>query len=336
MPSATSATALSARHALTASKWRIVDRQHCQFLMLELPPGLSRQQAENAIALQLQRLDGRPHLEFAWAAPESAQRQYRIWYWDNPLIQAQTCPEPLLREAVATDGPRLVALPNGYDLIYQQALQTRKTRWMAALPDDKQWAQWCEECGVADATGKAPAAIELAQRKRPEPGWRYRRLPQSSAWSAQRLRQLALLGLLGMATGLAAGLPLVLNYQIDQLQGTLTAMRTEAGARAVQQRELQTILADIEPIAAQVPAITQLELLSRLSEAKILGGQGQPILSEWDVQKNRLRMQIIRPAGEFSLDEFLQSLEAAAMLQDIRLMPNPPAGTLVIQAQIKT
>ncbi len=314
------------------AKWHVVPRALCQYLLIELPVGLSRAQAKSAIALQLNRLDGRSQLEFAYRQPVSGGRQWPVWYWIGELGTAAACPEPLMRQPIARDGLDILVCHDGYELTYNHHGTAIKTRWSAKLPDAQAWQSWLEECGLSDMA--QPQARQGQVLRRPLPQWFFHRQAHTSNWGLPQVRHLALTALVGLILGGMVSISFGLHSSTEDLKNKIEILRKDASQAIAQQKQIDAALHEAQVVAAHAPAHRQLEVLGQLAKSGILGGKDKPFLTEWTDQNGRLRMQIAWPPGA-RLDDFLHAIEQLALFQDIKLMPNPPLGAIVIQAQIK-
>ncbi len=314
------------------AKWQLVPRALCQYLLMELPVGLSRTQAKSAIALQLNRLDGRPQLEFAFRQPVSGGRQWPVWYWVGELGTAAACPEPLMLQPVGRDGLDILVCQDGHELTYSHLGTVMKTRWSAKLPDAQAWQSWLEECGLSGMA--QPQARQSQVLRRPLPQWFFHRQAHPSNWGMPQVRHLALTALAGLILGGVGSISFGLHSSTSELKNEIEILRKDAAQAIAQQKQIDAALLEAQAVAAHAPGHRQFEVLGQLAKSGVLGGKDKPFLTEWTDQNGRLRMQIAWPPGA-RLDDFLYAIEQLGLFQDIKLMPNPPRGAIVIQAQIK-
>lgn len=315
------------------AKWQIVPRALCQYLLIDLPIGLSRNQARAAISLQLNRLDGRPNLEFAFRAPLDGTRQWAVWYWSGEGSLLLTCPEPLIRQTMGKDGLALWSCQAGYELTYTLGGVLLKTRWYPSEPNAQAWQTWLEECGLGNQAQPPVQAVNLL-RKPPGP-WLFQRHMQKTAWGAGQFRKFALIAMAGLVLGGAGSVSLGIERQNKDLQAQIETLQKQASQAIELQKQINLALKQAQDVAIHAPSHQHLAVLGQLAQSDVLGGKDRPFLVEWNDQNGRLRMLVAWPPGA-RLDEFLSAIETLGLFQDIKLMPNPPLGAIVIQAQIKS
>ncbi len=311
----------------------IVPRAQCQFVRLELPSKLSKAQAAKSIRLQIQRLEGGATVSFAWRSPMGAERTFPVWFWASAPQDRARCPEPLLFHSNSAEGLGIRACALGFELIFLAKGELIKTRWLSARPDPDQWQKWADECGVLDATAM-PTPIS-ALKTRPEAAWQFDHASQDAVRTKQQLRVLAFAFALFALIGGVSAVGWRLQSDVSTLASVAAAKEASFGEASAIQRKIELTLAETRKLSNFVSTTSQIETLARVSRPKLLGGADQAVLLEWDVRGDSIRMQIARPKGEYSLNAFLDALERGTEFKNIRLMPNPPAGVVVIQAQIR-
>ena len=239
-----------------------------------------------------------------------------------------------MRPADDQGGFAIWSCEQGYDLTYTHAGVLLKTRWIAQLPDARQWQAWLEECGQLDTTLPAPKPRQVPPMQRPAASWQFHRNASHTTLNAKQIRRLALVGVAGLVLGVIGSVSLGLELQNAGLREQIVELRQQAGQAMAVQKQIDQALAQAQGVAAHAPTYSRLTLLAKLAATDMLGGKDKPFLVEWDDQNGRLRMQVAWPQ-QMRLDEFLSVVEQLDTFQDIKLMPNPPAGTVVIQAQVK-
>ena len=75
--------------------------------------------------------------------------------------------------------------------------------------------------------------------------------------------------------------------------------------------------------------------MQALIDAGLLGGENNPVsLIEWEYRNQRLRLLFQVPPDKFDLGAFLAVLERQPMFKSVKLMPDTPALTVGVQAQV--
>jgi Tfp pilus assembly protein PilN len=317
------------------SEKNLVPRALCQFVRLELPPSLSKTQAARAIRLQIQRLEGVKAVDFAFRHPTGENTSYPVWFWRSGDSTANAFPEPLFAAQPKQDGAAVRACRHGFELVSFNSGELYKTRWIASAPDDADWLKWQDECGSRPSVPGRPVPLRGIEAHRVPAGWRVDRIAADRGWTPARRRQLVAVGAMSSILGAAIAVTWQVRHDLRQARQTLAQLEGETGSAAVLQRKIDESLARSRRIAALAGGPSHIDALARLAGLRLLGGPERAVLVEWDVRGDDLRMQIARPRGEFSLNEFLEALEQAGFLKNARLAPNPPPGMIVIQAKLR-
>jgi hypothetical protein len=191
--------------AFGGRQW-IVPRAQLQYRRLDLSNLTSRQRgpaAQLATARHLPSPGSRSHL--AWSGGIA-----HLWIWSPPAsdvvdAQARWIPESLLRPASRADGPRLLAMVEGYEgQVWSQGVLA-SSQWWPLVPDAEAWRRFVRAAGLEAEANEVPAPLQA--------GW-------AAPWAEQRL-DLAAAGGAGRERmawiAVAAVLALALGWQLTGL-----------------------------------------------------------------------------------------------------------------------
>lgn len=308
-------------------------RKHCHYLTLPLR-GVPAKHTEAAIRLHLQQLGRFAQTGFAY-------RQYdnlaHVWYWDDGIARSifrnarvLPCPEPLLR-APLNGKLRLSQCEEGFDLEGQTASGLYKSRWFAGMPDEEEQALFCRDLGQTEVT--------MITQADPTP---HNRIPGHD-WTicsglAPRVPTALLLVLLLLITAGA-----IASWQLSRLAKTEDAIlqSNKALEQLRQQRsqitslegQISELASLHEALAKQFEHPQQIELLAALASSQIIGDKSGAWLTSWAYQKDGVTLTI-RLGENSRRADILARLEAAARVSELMLMPDPPAGSMVVRLRL--
>ena len=315
-------------------------RGDVHWMRLELP-GVPRRFIASSLGLRLRQIIGDTPCGFAWTLRGSTAE---LWYWheneDGPLAHylrernedLSPWPEPLLRPPLA-DGLHLIQCRQGFETVHVQRQDTQRTRWFSALPSPEAWAAFVRDAGQDPAQHPLPEALVLPLQSRPPRGWSHstrliRPIPQPLVAAAVGF---ALFGLLLIVGG---SYSLKLNNAIAQERSEYQTLARENAVAIGLQQQIDQIKNRLDGFAAIRPPTSQLRLMHSLINAGLIGGESKVSLLEWEYRSQRLRLLFQIPPENFDLGAFLAVLERQPMFKNVKLMPDTPALSVGIQAQI--
>lgn len=318
----------------------ILPRSVVHWMKLELP-GVPRRFVASSLSLRLRQILGDTPCGFAWTLRGNTAE---LWYWhedDNAafahLLREHSAdmapwPEPLMRPPLA-DGLHLIQCRQGFEALYLQQRDIRRTRWFAALPAPEIWAAFVRDSGQDPAQHPLPPPATLTLLNRPPRGWGLstrliRPIPPVLVAAAAGL---ALCGLLLIVGG---SYSLKLANAIEYERNAYQSLASENAVAIDLQKQINQITTRLDGFAAIRPPVSQLRLMQSLVDAGLLGGESKVSLIEWEYRSQRLRLLFSVPAEGFDLGSFLAVLERQPMLKSVKLMPDTPAQTVGIQAQV--
>lgn len=311
----------------------LLPRKHCHFLTMPLR-GVPSKHAEAAIQLHLKQLGLFTQTGFAFRLDDNGAN---IWYWDDALARQvlsgkhiQPCPEPLLREPM-NSALRLSRCSEGYELEGQTDNDLYKSRWFANLPTQEEQSVFCRDLGLSDTQPIAEAATQHLDSQ-PARGW----VTCSALAPRPSLMLLAILMTLIFSGAFAV-------WQLSKMVKTDDALlqTSKALEQLKQQRSqitaLETQISELTPLHEALAQLAehpqQIELLAAMAASNIVGDKSGAWLSGWSYQKDGLTLTI-RLGENSRRADILARLEAAARVSELMLMPDPPAGSMVVRLRL--
>lgn len=311
----------------------LLPRKHCHYLTLTLR-GVPAKHTEAAIRLHLQQLGRFTQTGFAY-------RQYdnlaHIWYWDDAAARTlfrnarvQPCPEPLLRAPMASS-LRLSQCEEGFDLEGQTGNGQYKSRWFAGMPNAEEQTLFSRDLGQHDNT-----TIETAEKAilNSVPGHDWTicsnlapRIPPALVGAL-----LLLIGAGAFASWQASRLAKI-EDAIQQSNKALEQLRQQRSQITSLEGQISELTPLHEALAAQYQHPQQTELLAALAASRIVGDKSGAWLTGWVYQKDGVTLTI-RLGENSRRADILARLEAAARVSELMLMPDPPAGSMVVRLRL--
>lgn len=322
-----------ARWAGLAAREQLLPRKYCHFTALTLR-GVPHRHIESAIKLQLNQLGLHASAGFAYKIDGE---QAWVWHWDDKQVQrlfqagkVLPCPEPLWRPAI-TVAIRHITCGEGFELEGKNAQGVYKSRWISHRADDSERAAFCRDLGLsADCAPQDPKPCE--QHAQPQKGWKI-----YSALGTPPSPKLILAGLAIIAAGSLATIEIVHIVKLKQRTSALQAEAIELKKRTATISELESSLKQLQPLATlisgQIQAPRQAQLLGTLASKGVIGPGTDVYIAEWLYRGDSISATL-RLGAKAKGASVLTALEATRLFSDIRLLPDPPAGTLRTELKI--
>ncbi|MFA9440967.1 hypothetical protein ACDA63_15125 [Uliginosibacterium sp. sgz301328] len=313
----------------------LLDRQKCSLISIPVA-GVPRKNIEAAIKLRLQQLGVVAQPGFAWRAGDDVAT---VWYWDDadlpaPITASRALPwpEPLWREPLAA-GARFVACRRGVELEGRGHGGLYRSRWFAASPDEQDRLAFLRDLGVdAEAGLGIDRPVTLPESRRPQSGW------CMCSGAAPRVAMTTWLTcLLVLVAGCVAIGQGVEILRANQRIARLAAEKKDLLEQGRATRQIDSSLRALQPTVSAARTLAnytrQLEWLSALAEQRILGQDVGAVLTDWACRDGRAILTV-RVSGNAKSGDVLTRLEESGLFSDVMLLPDPPAGTLRIQATL--
>ncbi|MFT4170935.1 MAG: hypothetical protein QM639_00130 [Rhodocyclaceae bacterium] len=304
----------------------MLPRKQCRYVSFPLQ-GVPRRRVEEAIRLRLHQLGLFSRCGFAW---RMEQGEARVWCWDDAGGDRahMPVPEPLWRPVLA-QGLRLSRCQEGFELEGVAPHGAYRSRWFAALPGEAEQIGFARDVGLPDTPTLAAAALPLARQ--PDRRWRVcttgRQPWPAVAWCA---------AVLVLVAGAIATMQLVHIELLGRSLAIQDAQRAALAQQSASTRALDTALARARPTVDAMHDLArgphQLAWLGALASRGVLSAQGISLV-EWAYRDGRVAMTLrIPPNG--SASGVLAAVEESRLFADITLLPDPPQGTVRIQAAL--
>lgn len=334
---------------LSLSGWRqrilVVPRGDVHWMQLDVK-GVPARFVASSLKLRLQQLLGDAHIGFAFRAKAGTAV---LWYWresgDSRFAQLLASlevrrnesvtpwPEPLLRMPIEADGAHLFRCQEGVEAVWVEAGEVRRTRWFSASPTQDAWVAFVRDAGGDPEACPQPPVLAPEQENRVPAGWRLstRLSPEISplVWGASLAIALA-----GLVLVIGCVYDVKLSRALAVEQRAYDELSKENAITIALQKEIDQKSLYLEKFAGLQSAQSQISLMAILANSGLLSEESGVSLSEWEFHNDRLRLLFSVPGEGFKLGRFLAVLEDLPVLDEIKLMPDTPRGTVGVQASL--